>query len=298
MFDFRLKVFYVVARRLNFTKAAAELFITQPAVSKHIHEIEVFYQTKLFERNGTRISLTNAGSLLLKHTEELLNIYRKIEFNLAALSKNVKGSLKIGASTTVAQYYLPPYLASFKQRFPDVSIQLIAHNTEIIENMLAENKIDLGIVEGQSRRQHLKYTSLIKDELVLCASTNNPLVKKSSISLAELKKLPMLVREAGSGSLEVIIAALKKAGLPFAQLKKDMELESIESIKSYLLNSHSVAFLSVHSILKELRAGELKIIDVKGLDIQRHFYFITQQGDAHYLQEIFLRHLSADNFKL
>ncbi len=124
MFDFRLKVFYTVARRLNFTKAAEELFITQPAVTKHIHEIETYYKTQLFHRNGTKIKLTPAGTALLEHAEQLFNIYRNIEFELAAINENVKGSIRIGASTTVAQYVLPKYLASFKQKFPDIKIEL------------------------------------------------------------------------------------------------------------------------------------------------------------------------------
>jgi len=291
MFDYRLKVFYTVAKRLNFTKAAKELFVSQPAVSKHIHEIESFYKVKLFERNSTRIKLTQAGEVLLRHTEDLINIYRNIDFDLAALCKNVKGTFKIGASTTVAQYFLPKYLASFKNKFPDVTISMTSNNTENIENLLSQGKIDFGIVEGQSKRHLLKYESFVKDEIVLCARTANVTVKKSAITFNELQKLAMVVRESGSGSLDVIISALKNSGFDYSQLKIDMVLESTESIKSYLLHSNSFAFLSIHSIFKELKSGEMKIVDVKGLNIERHFYFITQQGDTHSLQEVFLKHL-------
>ncbi|WP_282456624.1 LysR family transcriptional regulator [Chitinophaga sedimenti] len=183
MFDFRLKVFHTVALRLNFTRAAEELFITQPAVTKHIHEIEAAYQTKLFERNGTKIKLTATGELLFKHTEELFKIYRDIDLDLSAVSENLKGTLRLGASTTVAQYVLPAHLAAYKQKFPEVNIELVTHNTEQIERLLADNKIDLGIIEGQSRRQHLKYTAFLEDEMVLCTSMHNRSVKKRRISL-------------------------------------------------------------------------------------------------------------------
>ena len=183
MFDFRLKVFHTVAKRLNFTKAAEELFITQPAVSKHIHEVESFYKCKLFERNGTKIKLTVAGATLLNYTESIFSIYREIEFDLAALNESVKGAIKLGASTTVAQYVLPKYLALFRQKFPDIHTELTDGNTEHIENLLTENNIDLGIVEGQSKRQHIKYIPFIKDEIVLCTSTANKTIKlKSSIN--------------------------------------------------------------------------------------------------------------------
>lgn len=298
MFDFRLKVFHTVAKRLNFTKAAEELFITQPAVTKHIHEIESFYKCQLFERNGTKIKLTSAGFTLLNHTEKLFNIYRDIEFDLAEINKATKGILKLGASTTVAQYVLPKYLASFKRKFVDIATELADGNTEYIENLLTENKIDLGIVEGQSKRQHIKYTPFIKDELVLCTSNTNQTVKKTIITLKELQKLPLIVREQGSGSLEVIVSALKNKEVKFSNLNVEMVLESSESIKSYLLYSESFAFLSIHSILKELKSNELKIIDVKGLNIDRYFYFITQQGDIHHLKELFMKFMMSNNLKL
>lgn len=298
MFDFRLKVFHTVARRLNFTKAAEELFITQPAVTKHIHEIETFYKCKLFDRNGTKIKLTVAGLTLLNHTEKLFSIYRDIEFELAAINENVKGTIKLGASTTVAQYVLPKYLALFKQKFPDIHIELTDGNTEHIENLLADNKIDLGIVEGQSKRQHIKYTQFIKDEIVLCTGNTNKSIKKSVITLNELQKLPMVVREQGSGSLEVVVSALKKLNVKLSQLNIEMVLESSESIKSYLFHSSTFAFLSIHSIFKELKSNEMKIVDVKGLSIERYFYFITQQGDNHHLSELFLRFMSSNNLKL
>lgn len=298
MFDFRLKVFYIVAKRLNFTRAAEELFITQPAVTKHIQEIEAFYKTRLFDRNGTKIKITQAGNILLKHAEALINIHRNIDFELSALAKNIKGSLRMGASTTIAQYFLPKYLASFRQQFPDIKVSLKSNNTEAIENLLMENKIDLGLVEGQSKRPHIKYTPFVKDEIVLCTSSLNPMAKKTIISLSELQKVPVVLREPGSGSLEVVAAALKNAGSGLSQLNMDLELESAESIKAYLLNTNSFAFLSIHAILKELKSGELKVIDIKGLDITRVFYFITQQGDALDLQETFIKHLSSHNFKL
>lgn len=298
MFDFRLKVFHAAAKRLNFTKAAQELFITQPAVTKHIQEIEYFYRCRLFERNGTKIKLTAAGLTLFHQTEKLLDIYRDIDFQLATLNENVSGTLKIGASTTIAHYVLPQYLALLKQRFTDLHIDLTVGNTEHIENLLIENKIVFGLVEGQSKRQFIKYTPLIKDEIVLCASTKNESILKSAINLRELKKLPLVIREQGSGSLEVIISALKSVNISLPQLQIEINFENSESIKSYLPHSKSFAFLSLHSIYNELKHNELKIIDINGLTIERNFYFITQQGGSHQFSEIFLKFMRSHNLKL
>ena len=293
MNDFRLRVFYVVAKRLSFTKAAAELFISQPAVSKHIHEIEAHYETQLFDRNGTRIKLTQAGLVLLKQVERLMDIYRTIDTELAALANNTKGTLRIGASTTVAQYYLSPHMASFKTRFPDVQVSLVVNNTEAIENLLAESKIDLGIVEGQPKRPHITYHRMVKDEIVLCTRVGNPLMRKGVIKPDELRKLPMIFREAGSGSLDVISSVLRENGIQLADMQKEIELQGAESIKSYLLHSNAFAFLSIHAIFKELKDNELRIIDIKGLQLERYFYGIVNHGDAHKLPELFFRHLTA-----
>jgi DNA-binding transcriptional LysR family regulator len=213
MFDFRLQVFQTVAKRLNFTKAAAELYITQPAVSKHIQELEHQFKVKLFDRNGSKIKLTNAGEILLQHTEQLFGIYRNLEFEMNNLTLQHSGRLRIGASTTVAQYVLPPVLAAFHKKFPEVQISLVTNNTEQTEHALNNNEIDLGIIEGRSKNTSIKYTEFIKDEIVLVTADKNPLVKKEVIQPKDLKNIPLLLREAGSGTLEVIAHDLKKAGI-------------------------------------------------------------------------------------
>ncbi|HTQ29434.1 MAG TPA: LysR substrate-binding domain-containing protein [Puia sp.] len=297
MFDFRLKVFYTVAKRLNFTRAAEELFITQPAVTKHIREIETYFKTQLFRRNGTRITLTAAGTILFRYTEELFSIYRSMEADIAAMGKELKGTIRIGASTTVAQYILPKYLASFRQRFRDISIELTSSNTEHIEHFLTENKIDFGIIEGQSKRRQLTYSRFMKDELLLCTRQGNPLLRKDMILLSELPRLPMVMREPGSGSLEVVAAALKKAGISITQLQTEMVLESSESIKSYLVSSDCFAFLSMHAVVAELKNKQLSVVSIKNFSIRRYFYFVRQQGESNAMNGLLIKHLRVDNLK-
>lgn len=298
MFDFRLQVFNTVAKRLNFTKAAEELYITQPAVTKHIHEIENHFKVKLFDRNGAKIKLTPAGETLLQHTDALFSIYRNLEFEMNTLTKSHNGKLRIGASTTVAQYVLPPVLAAFHKKFKDIKVTLTINNTEQIEQALQNKNIDLGIIEGQSKSTLLKYTEFVKDELVLVANANHPLAKKAVIKPEELLKVPLLLREPGSGTLEVLAHALKPLGIKIAQLQNEMQLGSTESMKLYLLNSDAMAFLSIHSILKELEQKDFCIIDVKGLTINRNFYFIQPHGEAETLPDLFMKFARHHNFKL
>ncbi len=297
MFDFRLRVFYTVAKRLNFTKAAEALYITQPAVTKHIKEIESYFKVKLFDRNGTKIKLTPAGETLLHYAEQLFAIYQNLEFDLDAFTQRKSGTLRIGASTTAAQYLLPPILAAFHHKFETVKVQLVTGNTELIETALQQKTIDLGIIEGKSRNTVFKYTPFVKDELVLVAKTGHPLAKKSVAKPEDLLKCSFLLREPGSGTLEVIAHALKQSGIKIGDLNVEMQLDSPESIKLYLLNSEALAFLSVYAIFKELKNNECTIIDVKGLTIERQFNFIQAQGDTETLPDFFIKFAINYNFK-
>jgi DNA-binding transcriptional LysR family regulator len=290
MLDFRLQVFYKVAKRLNFTKAAAELYISQPAVTKHIKELEGVYKTSLFERSGNKkIVLTPAGETLLQYADRLLDVYRELEFDMNLIVKQHGGVLRIGASTTVAQYIIPPVLAQFHKKFKNIQVNLITGNTEDIEQALLKKEIEFGIIEGISRNPQIKYEEYLKDELVLVCAGNNISLKKDTIKPEELKNYPLLLREPGSGTLDVIAHALKPHHIKLADLQVEMQLGGTESIKSYLLHSNCLAFLSIHSILKELKNNECRIIDIKDFSIERPFYFIQPHGQPSSLAELFSR---------
>ena len=298
MFDFRLKVFYTVAKRLNFTKAAAELYISQPAVTKHIHEIEKHFNIKLFERNGTKISLTAGGTSLLKHTEKLLTVYRELEFEMNGLTHQHGGTLRIGASTTIAQYIVPPMLAVFHKKFAGIKPELSINNTEQIEWALQHDQIDLGIIEGYSKNTLFKYTPFVKDELVLVVRAGHPLAKSQQINIDELLQVPLLLREPGSGTLEIIAQALKALGIKLSQLTVEMQLGSTEAMKLYLQNSDAAAFLSIHSIFNELQQNRFVVIDIDHLELERSLYFIQKHGDESMLPGLFIDFCTMNNLKL
>ncbi len=289
MLDFRLHVFYTVAKRLSFTKAAAELYVTQPAVTKHIQELEHQFGTALFDRRGNQISLTAAGNVFLRHAETIMATYRQLEFDMNALKGEPGGTLRVGASTTVAQYVIPPVLARFHEQSADVAISLLSGNTERIEQWLLNDEIDLGLVEGRTHHSDIRYTPFVKDELVLICRADHPLADRDEITLDELRAIPIVLRERGSGSLEVVEHALRGAGLRLTDLTIEMQLGSTESMKSYLGSSRCMAFVSVFAVQHELQAGSLKILDVQGLAIQRDFYSIQMQGVSEGLADTFMR---------
>lgn len=288
MFDYRLKVFYTVASRLSFTKAASELSISQPAVTKHIKEIENHLNTKLFNRNGTTIQLTESGKTLVKYAEKIRNLYRDLEFDISQLNKEQKGKLKIGASTTIAQYILPEILAKFNAYYKEIAIELVTHNTEDISNLLQNGQIDLGIVEGESRSSYFDYEIFKPDEIVLVCKADHPWANKT-LKLKDLYTIDLVSREQGSGTQEFIENQLKKNKIDLKSLNIVMNLGSSESIKNYLLHSETMAFVSVSTVLQELKNNQLSVIDIKNFSIERNFHFITLKGEQSELIHLFLK---------
>ncbi|MEO3403000.1 LysR family transcriptional regulator [Mucilaginibacter sp. CAU 1740] len=289
IFDFRLKVFYTVAQRLSFTKAASELFITQPAVTKHIKELEQQLSQQLFKRNGNNIALTPAGKVLEKYAEKIFQTYTDLENELAQLNDLEAGTLHIGASTTVAQTILPKLLALFKKTYPKITFNFIQANTDQVSQMVLAEKIDIAIVEGAAHSTQLAYTDFAKDEIVLVTAANNKLSKKAEISPKQLPAIPLVLREAGSGTLDVIFNALAGAQINPKDLNIEIQLESSIAIKQYLLYSETATFLSIQSVVSELKYNELSIIDIKGLEIFRTFQFIQLHGKHSKLIELFKR---------
>lgn len=278
MSDFRLKVFYSVAKNLSFTKASQELFVSQPAITKHIRELESLYQTRLFNRLGNRISLTESGQVLLEHCERLLDDYRKLEYDMHLLHNEYTGQLRLGASTTIAQYVLPPVLAQYKQKYPKISISLIETNSRNIERALQEHDIELGMVEGVFRLPNLKYEPFLCDELVPVVYVDCPIGKSGEITLDEFKEVPLVLRERGSGTLDAIEMVLAEQHLKLSSLQVQMYLGSTESIKSYLECSPSMGIVSIAAIGRELKNGSFRIVDIAGLQFKRHFCFVSTQG--------------------
>lgn len=279
--DFRLRVFVKVADNLSFTKAAKEMFISQPAISKHISELESFYKVELFERQGGKISLTHEGKVFLNHAREILEKYDTLAYDMELLSGSFSGEIKIGASTTIAQYLISPLLADFITRFPSVKVTLVTGNSEQIENALEEHKIDVGLVEGDKRRHNLKYSHFAKDELVLVTSSANKCSETVYLSHHSplLTSLPLVLREVGSGTLEVIEKALLEHNVLLDSLTILLHIGSTEGIKQFLGSApNSYAIVSIISVLKELKQNQLKVIDIQELEMEREFSFVSRLG--------------------
>lgn len=278
MSDFRLKAFYSVARNLSFTKASQELFVSQPAVTRHIRELETLYQVRLFDRRGNSIALTEAGRVMMEHCERILAEYRKLEYDMHRLNDEYAGELRLGASTTISRYVLPPVLAKFTERYPRIRVSLIDMNSRHIEKALLENSIDVGMVEGVFRVPNLRYEPFLCDELVPVVCDSGCWKASDELSLDEFVRVPLVLRERGSGTLDAIETALAEKGLKLSSLNVRMYLGSTESIKSFLRCSDCMGIVSVFAVDRELRAGEFRVVDVEGIRFKRHFCFVSAQG--------------------
>ncbi|WP_276865621.1 LysR family transcriptional regulator [Mediterranea massiliensis] len=289
MSDFRLKVFQSVARNLSFTKASQELFISQPAITKHIQELESTYQTRLFDRQGGKISLTESGQLLLEHCERILEEYRKLEYEMHLLHNQYTGELRLGASTTIAQYVLPPMLGTFISKFPQVELSLLNGNTREMEAALQEHRIDLAMVEGVTRLPNLRYTPFLEDELVVVVRTGSRLPVDDEITPLQLARLPLVLRERGSGTLDVFERAMLQHNIKLSTLHVLMYLGSTESIKLFLEHTDCLGVVSIRSVSRELYAGRLRVVEVKGLEMKREFNFAQLQGQESGLSQVFMQ---------
>ncbi len=287
MNSFRLDVFLSVARNLSFTKASSELRISQPAISKHISEIEQRYGVRLFERKSGKITLTYEGKIFFEHAQQIAEKYRELEFEMNILAQRNTGKLIIGASTTIAQYLLPVIMSKFVAKFPDIQLFLITGNSSYIESLVKLSSVDIGIVEGASQKREFKQTLFAHDELVVVCSSHNR--QKEEITLGELCDLPIVLRENGSGTLEVIEKFLVSNGLKLSLLNITMQLGSTEAIKRFIREGNNFAIVSIASIIDELKRNELKIVEIKDLRIERDFHFVTTLGSQNRLAEKFIK---------
>ena len=281
MSDFRLRVFQAVAQHLSFTKAAQGLFITQPAVTKHIRELETQYGQRLLERRGNRVALTEAGRLLQAHAQAVAAAAQHLEDQLHALRDpdEAAGRLRLGASTTLAQYVLPGLLPAFQARHPKVQLSLLNANSEHIAEALLRGELDLGFVEGRSKSRDLHYELLLPDELVAVRRATPAGSPKQPLPLAEALACPLVLRERGSGTLEVLEFALRAFKIKLSELRVAFYFDNTEAIKAYLEASPTaLGFVSRRALVRELAAGVLEIVPVADLHLPRQFEAVWVQG--------------------
>jgi DNA-binding transcriptional LysR family regulator len=257
MADRRLQVFHAVAKHLSFTKAAEALFMTQPAVTFQIKQLEEHFNTRLFERGHGRIALTSAGDIVLDYAERILGLSAELDTRLKEMTGQIAGLLLVGASTTIAEFLLPQVLGDFRSKYPNVVPRLFVANSGAVENRVAEHTLDIGFIEAPSHLAAVATDVCCEDELVVVCATAHPLAKRASIAPGQLAEYPYISRESGSGTREVTDAYLQKAGVRPESLNVVMELGSPEALKGLVATGLGFTIMSRATVQKEVRLGEL-----------------------------------------
>jgi DNA-binding transcriptional LysR family regulator len=273
-----LRIFTVVAQHMSFSRAAEALYISQPAVSKAVKELENQLGVPLFERGGGKLALTEAGALLAERGRAILAVEQSAEEDLQALRGLHRGTLRVGSSTTIAAYLLPPVIAAFLGNHPAIDLRLTIQNTQTILGLLLEYQLDVALVEGPVADERIECEAWRPDELVVIAAPSHSLVRTAAGGPTPSSLLAdqlFLIREPGSGTREVSEAALAERGI---QLKRTVELGSTEAIKETVAAGLGLAMVSRATIVDELRLGRLVILPVQGLDVRRTFTRVRLVG--------------------
>ena len=277
-----MRVFITVAEKKNFSKAAKSLSLTQPAVSFQIQTLEQYYQTMLFDRVNRHVKLTAAGELLLDYAVHMNNLQAELERNMQQLTGHVKGELLVGASTTIGEYILPYVVGAFKQNYPDVNATIQIMNTKGIADAVSNKSFDIGIIEGPVEvTENMDVIPFLEDELVLAIPADHPFAAKESITLEELKTLPYITREPGSGSRLIFEQALIDADFDIEELNIVMELGSTTSIKSAIMGGLGISTISKWAIQDLLKTGKVAALNIEGLTLKRTFHILLNNDKFH-----------------
>jgi len=277
MENFRLKVFRVVARHLNFSRAAEELLLTQPAVTQQIKALEDEYGVALFDRSGGRIALAAAGRSLLPYAEKLKRISDEAFEAVSSGAAGHAGKLALGASQTIGQYLLPNLVAAFLRANPRIAVAAVSGNTDAMLEALAARRIQLALIEGPGLRKDLRIEPFMEDEMVLVVPASHEWADRE-VGIEDLKTAPLLTREFGSGSRRVVEAALAKLGLKKKEIRTTMELDSTEGLLSAVEAGLGVAFVSRWAVRNHIALGTLKLSRVRGLRLSRMFSLAYPAG--------------------
>jgi DNA-binding transcriptional LysR family regulator len=271
MDDFRLKVFKEVAEKKSFSKAASSIYISQPAVSGQIRNLEEQLGARLFERTSEGVILTEPGQVLLKYAERILSDYKEAKKEIASLISKPEERLVIGASTTLGEYLLPRMIPDFKKLHPKVTFFLKIGNVETTLFRLKEEELNLALLEINYKKNGWMTKEFFVDELVLIVPKGHHLASEKTIDLTTLRKEPFILRENGSGTRRILAEKLCKLDMELACLNIVLEADSTESVKSTVAAGLGISLISRLALKNDERFVTLLI---KNLDLTHPFYLI------------------------
>lgn len=274
----RLEVFVAVARECSFSRAAATLHLSQPAVSQQVAALEAELGAPLVERGRRGTGLTDAGRALLPRAQRLLQDLRELRNAVTAADGEVAGQLVVAASLTMGEYVLPAMLGQLVRLHPRVQVRLAVQNTERVGLALLAAEADLGFIEGPTTTPGLALRPLRQDELVAIAHPGHAWATREDITIEDLFAEPVVLREPGSGTRQVLEAHLRAAGADPTGLRVALELSGLEGLKAAVEAGAGVSVVSRSALEKELRLQSLLARPVRGLGLQRELSAAWVEG--------------------
>ncbi|MEL1135669.1 LysR family transcriptional regulator [Desulfitobacterium sp. THU1] len=287
-----LEIFKKVAEEKNFSKAAEDLFISQPAVSSHVRNLESEFGTKLINRSSKHVELTPAGEIFYEEATKIINQYKETKEKINQIQSVVTGTLRIGASFTIGEYILPELVSQMATRYPQLNISVTIANTEEIAQGLRQKRLDIALAEGEMNDREFMVEPFMEDEMVLIAPPVHPLTKSKSVSAKDLQDFVWILREAGSGTREFsdhFMQALK------IKMRHSYVFSSNTGVKAAVISGLGIAMVSKLIIQKELKAKELMIITLdKSTPYLARDFVIARGYDTYFTKaaEAFIAELS------
>ncbi|MBP1949875.1 selenium metabolism-associated LysR family transcriptional regulator [Virgibacillus litoralis] len=288
----RLKTFIAVAEKKSFSEAAKILYVTQPTITSQVKALEEELNTKLFERTTKKVEMTQSAHILLKYVREIVRLTDSAQKEILQIENTFHGNLSMGCSLTIGEYILPEFLKQFINSYPLIQLSVKIVNSSEIVAKLKDQIIDVGLIETPIEDPQITLEPILEDELILIAAPDYFPASEVKISLDKLTKLPLIVREKGSGTRAVVDYYLTQGRLSVDDLNVVMELGSTESIKAAVESGLGVSFISKSAIKKEQRLKLLKTYPIEGISLYRYFYIASRKD--HILKsttELFLEEL-------
>ncbi|SDY81137.1 DNA-binding transcriptional regulator, LysR family [Proteiniborus ethanoligenes] len=278
MLDMRIDSFLAVCKNKSYTKASKELSITQPAITQHIQSLERHYNCKFFEYSNRQLRFTAAGELFYKH---ILNAKANEQVIMQKLQEinNEKKTLKFAATLTIGEFTLPPILGEFMNTFKEYNITMYVDNTRTVLQMLENGEIYFALIEGLFNKADYETRLCKRAPFILVAPVTHHLVKKKPVLLDELKDETVIIREAGSGSREVLERGLFDKNHTLKDFKKTIEIGNVNVIKEMIKKEIGISFMYEDAVREEIKRGELAEITIQDFVIQREFNFIHLKNE-------------------
>ncbi|MGB9679396.1 MAG: selenium metabolism-associated LysR family transcriptional regulator [Minisyncoccia bacterium] len=273
-----IKIFLTVCECGSMSDAARKLYMTQPSISQTISELEEELNVKLFERISKKLFLTYPGKILQEHGKKIIMLLNEVQNNILDIANMNTGRLRIGASTTIGIYLLPDLIGEFNKEYKNIELDFTIDNTGIIEKILLENIVDIGIVEGPVHSKDIVVKPYIYDELYLICSKEHKWAREKSIKPEAIEEENLIIREQGSGTREVFDNTMFKHNYKY-NIKH--VLNNTEAIKKAVEANIGVSCISKIAIKEELKSGKLMKIDVAGIEFKRELNIIYHKDKYH-----------------